>query len=77
MKANGPLSRAAQQAPSTVARPAAFPALMIELRLEAAPRVRLFAMNDSEEARLREWLDARAEIRELIEQALALERRAA
>jgi hypothetical protein len=53
------------------------PQLVIVVGLEELPRLRLVADTYDDEQRLRLWLDSSRPIRELVEQARALERRAA
>jgi hypothetical protein len=53
------------------------PAVLILLGVEAAPRVQLCCENDSEEARLRHWINSRPGLAELLEQACELAERAA
>lgn len=48
------------------------PAIVIRLELEAAPRVTLDVVSESEEVRLEEWLDRHPEQVELVSRALEL-----
>jgi hypothetical protein len=50
------------------------PAIVILLELEAPPKVCGAWMRDTDEERLADWLDAHPRYRELIVQALQLER---
>lgn len=48
------------------------PAILIELGLESAPRVLIHSINDSEEARLVDWVQAHDGLAELVARALDL-----
>jgi hypothetical protein len=52
--------------------PGEAPAVLIELGLEAAPRVLVHAMNESEEARVVDWIRSHDELAELVVRALEL-----
>jgi hypothetical protein len=55
----------------------ASPALVIEIALEAKPKVFISAETDGQEQRLVDWLSSQDELSELVERALDLERRCA
>ena len=48
------------------------PAVLIELGLESAPRVLIHSMNDSEEARVIDWVRAHDGLAELVSRALEI-----
>jgi hypothetical protein len=48
------------------------PAVLIELGLESAPRVLIHSMNDSEEARVHDWIRSHDELADLVARALEL-----
>jgi len=48
------------------------PMIMIELAVEAPPRVLLHCMTDGEEARIMDWIRSRDELAELVQRALDL-----
>jgi len=48
------------------------PAVVIELRLEAAPRVLLCCMNDAEQLRVEDWIASHDALAELVQRALEL-----
>lgn len=52
--------------------PGEVPAVLIELGLESAPRVLIHSMNDSEQARVVDWIQAHGELAELVARALEL-----
>lgn len=52
--------------------PGAHPAVVIELGVEAAPRVLMCCMNDAEEARVVDWIQSQDGIAELVARALEL-----
>jgi hypothetical protein len=52
--------------------PGEAPAVLIELALETAPRVLIHSMNDSEEARVLDWIQAHDGLAELVARALEL-----
>jgi hypothetical protein len=49
------------------------PSIVIVLELEAAPKVRVAVMNESEEKRLSDWIATHPELCALLGRALALE----
>ena len=51
------------------------PAITIRLEVEGTPRVVFDAMNESEAARVLEWLDSKPDYDELVGRALELELR--
>jgi len=53
--------------------PGEIPAVLIELGLETAPRVLLHSMNESEEARVLDWIRAHDELADLVVRALERE----
>jgi hypothetical protein len=48
------------------------PAVVIRFELEAAPKVMFECLSESEEKRLRDWLNAHPELAELLLRTLAL-----
>ncbi len=56
----------------TMSRIAVTPAILIELRIEAAPVVTLVCMNDAEEARVVDWIRAAPGLAELVARAVEL-----
>ena len=52
--------------------PGEAPAVVIELRLETAPRVRIHCLNESEETRIVDWLRSHDALAELVAPALEL-----
>ena len=48
------------------------PGVVIELRLEAAPRLLLCCMNDAEEARVWDWIHSHDALADLVQRALEL-----
>lgn len=52
--------------------PPSLPSIQIELAIEAAPRIRIVAMNEGEERRLMDWLCSHERLADLIQQALEL-----
>jgi hypothetical protein len=52
--------------------PGEAPAVLIELALESAPRVVIHSMNDSEEARVVDWIRSHDDLAELVVRALEL-----
>jgi hypothetical protein len=52
--------------------PGETPAIVIELGLESAPRVLIHSMNDSEQARVIDWIGSHDALAELVARALEL-----
>ena len=50
----------------------AHPAVLIEIRVEAAPRLTLCCLNSSEESRIRDWIGAHEGLSDLVQRALEL-----
>lgn len=48
------------------------PAVVIELEVEAAPRVRIRATNEGEEHRVVDWVNSRDELADIVARALEL-----
>jgi hypothetical protein len=48
------------------------PAIVIELEIEAAPRVRVRASNEGEEHRVVDWINSRDELADIVARALNL-----
>lgn len=48
------------------------PGLAIQLRVEAAPVVHFFCLNECEETRVLDWIRSRAELAEIVRLALQL-----
>jgi hypothetical protein len=52
--------------------PGEVPAVLIELGLESAPRVLIHSINDSEQSRVVDWIQAHDGLAELVLRALEL-----
>jgi hypothetical protein len=53
------------------------PAIVIEIPVEAAPRVFMHGMSDGDEARILDWIRSQDPLAELVQRALELEAHAA
>jgi hypothetical protein len=52
--------------------PGDVPAVLIEFGLESAPRVLIHSMNDSEQARVVDWIQAHDELAKMVMRALEI-----